>query len=96
LYAIDNHVYGMKITALEKNVDFTTLITEKLFSILKSHELSRKDHPNYDASFSSNALITSAHIDDHDANSTNAISSALKFTLSSLPAASHELLKLLT
>jgi hypothetical protein len=78
----------MKITALEKTVDFTTLITEKLFSRLKSHGLSRKDHLNYDASFSSNALITSARIVDHDANSTNTISSALKFTLSSLPAAS--------
>jgi hypothetical protein len=86
----------MKITALEKIVDFTTLITKKLFSRLKSHELSRKDHPNYNASFSSNTLITSARIDDYDANSTTAISSASKFTLSSLPAASHELIKLLT
>jgi hypothetical protein len=78
----------MKITALEKTVDFTTLITEKLFSRLKSHGLSGKDHLNYDASFSSNALITSARIVDHDANPTNTISSALKFTLSSLLAAS--------
>jgi hypothetical protein len=39
LYALD-HVWGMKITALEEFVDFATLDTEKLFSKLKSHELS--------------------------------------------------------
>jgi hypothetical protein len=32
LYALDNHVWGMKITALEESIDFTTLTTEKLFS----------------------------------------------------------------
>jgi hypothetical protein len=31
----------MKITALEESTDFATLDTEKLFSKLKSHELSR-------------------------------------------------------
>jgi hypothetical protein len=81
----------MKITALEESVDFTTLDTEKLFSKLKSHELSRKGHPNHDASLSSKALITSTHVGDHDANPTNTIvSSALEFTLSSLAAASDE------
>jgi hypothetical protein len=48
LYALDDHVWGMKITALEESVDFATLDTEKLFSKLKSHELSRKGHPNHD------------------------------------------------
>jgi hypothetical protein len=48
----------MKITTLEESVDFATLDTEKLFSKLKSHELSRKGRPNHDASFSSKALIT--------------------------------------
>jgi hypothetical protein len=50
LYALDDHVWGMKITALEESDDFATLDTEKLFSKdteklfskLKSHELSRK------------------------------------------------------
>jgi hypothetical protein len=32
----------MKITALEDSVDFIALDIEKLFSKLKSHELSRK------------------------------------------------------
>jgi hypothetical protein len=47
LYAFDDHVWGMKITALEEYVDFATLDTEKLFSKLKSHELSTKGHPNH-------------------------------------------------
>jgi hypothetical protein len=42
LYALDDSVWGMKITALEESADFATLDTEKLFSKLKSHELSRK------------------------------------------------------
>jgi hypothetical protein len=41
LYALDDSVWGMKITALEESTDFSTLDTEKLFSKLKSHELSR-------------------------------------------------------
>jgi hypothetical protein len=53
LYALDDSVWGMKITALEESADFATLDTKKLFSKLKSHELSRKGHPNHDASFSS-------------------------------------------
>jgi hypothetical protein len=71
LYALDDHVWGMKITALEESADFTILDTEKLFSKLKSHELSRNDRPNHDASLSSKALITSARVGGHDANPTN-------------------------
>jgi hypothetical protein len=68
----------MKITALEEYADSATLGTQKLFSKLKSHELSRKVHPNHDASITSKALITSAPIGGHDANPTNTtISSAL-------------------
>jgi hypothetical protein len=78
LYALDDHIWGMKIIALEESVGFATLDTEKLFSNLKSHELSRKDRPNYDASLSSKALITSARVGSHDANPTNTtVSSAL-------------------
>jgi hypothetical protein len=73
----------MKITALDEYADFATLDTEKLFSKLKSHELSRKGHPNHDASLSSKALITSAHVGGHDANPTNTVSSTLEFALSS-------------
>jgi hypothetical protein len=58
LYALDDHVWGIKITSLEESADFATLDTEKLFSKLKSHELSRKGRPNHDASLSSKALIT--------------------------------------
>jgi hypothetical protein len=90
LYALDDHVWGMKITVLMESTDFATLDTEKLFSKLKSHELSRKCRPNHDASFTSKALITSACVGGHDANPTNTVSSALEFALSSLAAASHE------
>jgi hypothetical protein len=90
LYALDDRVWGMKITALEESANFVTLTTEKLFSKLKSHELARKDHPNNDASFTSKALITSARVGGHDANPTNTVSSALEFVLSSLTAASDE------
>jgi hypothetical protein len=80
----------MKITALEESADFAILNTEKLFSKLKSHELSRKGHPNHDTSFTSKALITSARVGGHDANPTNTISSSLEFTFSSLAAACDE------
>ena len=91
LYALDDSVWGMKITALEESADFATLDTEKLFSKLKSHELSRKGHPNHDASLTSKAFITSARVGGHDANPTNTtVSSALEFALSSLAAASDE------
>jgi hypothetical protein len=91
MYALDDYVWGMKITALEEYVDFATLDTEKLFSKLKSHELFRKDYPNHNASLSSKALVTSACVGGHDANTTNiTVSSALKFALSSLDVASDE------
>jgi hypothetical protein len=92
LYALDDSVWGMEITALEESVDFATLDTEKLFSKLKSHELCRKGRPNHDVSFSSKALITGAHVGGHVANPTNTTdSSPLEFALSSLCAASDEL-----
>jgi hypothetical protein len=91
LYALDDHVWGMKINALEEPANFFTLDTEKLFSKLKSHELSRKGHPNHDASLTSKTFITSAHVGGHNAKPTNTtISSALEFALSSLATASNE------
>jgi hypothetical protein len=90
LYALDDHVWGMKITVLEESADFATLDIEKLFSKLKSHELSHQGHPNHDASFTSKSLITSAHVGGYDANPTNVVSSALEFTLSSVATASDE------
>jgi hypothetical protein len=84
LYALDDHVWGMKITALEETVDFATLDIEELFSKLKSHKLSRKVHSNHDASH------TSAHVGGHDANPTNIFSSSMEFALSPLAAASDE------
>jgi hypothetical protein len=89
LYALDDSVWGMKITALEESADFTTLNNRTLCNKLKSHELSRKGCPNHDASLTSKAFITSARVGGHDANPTNTIvSSALEFVLSSLAAAS--------
>jgi hypothetical protein len=76
LYALDDHVWGMKITALKESTDFATLDTKKLFSKFQSHELSRKGRPNHDAFHTSKALITSAHVDGHDSNPTNIVSSA--------------------
>jgi hypothetical protein len=93
LYALDDHVWGMKITALEESTDFTTLDTKKIFSKLKSHELSHKGRPNHDVFFTSKALITSAHVGGHDANLTNTISSSFDFALSSLTVASNEQFK---
>jgi hypothetical protein len=81
----------MKITDLEESADFITLDTEKLFSKLKSHELSRKGHPNHDASLTSKAFVTSTHVGSHVANPTNTTdSSTLEFALSSLSVASDE------
>jgi hypothetical protein len=51
LYALDDYVWGTKITALEESADFATLDTENLFSKLKSHKLSSKGCPNHDAFF---------------------------------------------
>jgi hypothetical protein len=91
LYALDDHVWGIKITGLKEYTDFTTLDTEKLFSKLKSHELPRKGRPNHNASLSSKALITSTHVGGHDANATNTtVSSALWFVLYSMAASSDE------
>jgi hypothetical protein len=91
LYALDDCIWGIKITALEESADFTTLDTEKLFSKLKSHELFRKGRPNNDASFSSKALITGARVGGHVANPTNTTnSSALEFALSFLCATSDK------
>jgi hypothetical protein len=91
LYALDNSVWGMKITTLEESADFATLDTEKLFSKLKSHELSRKGHPNHDAPLTSNSFVTSTDVGGYVANPTNTTdSSALEFGLSSLCATSDE------
>jgi hypothetical protein len=91
LYALDDSIWGIKITTLEESTDFATLDTEKLFSKLKSHELSGKGRPNHDASFSSKTLITGSRVGGYVANPTNTTdSSALEFGLSSLCAASDE------
>jgi hypothetical protein len=82
---LDDHIWGMKIIALEESSDFATLDTEKLFSKLKSHKLFGNGHPNSDASLTSKAFITSAHVGGHDANPTNTtVLSTLEFVLSSL------------
>jgi hypothetical protein len=91
LYALDDHVWGMKITVLEESVDFATLDTEKLFSKLKSYELSRKGRPNHDTSLTSKAFVTSTRVGGHVANPTNTtVSSAMEFALSSLSTTSGE------
>jgi hypothetical protein len=81
----------MKITALEESANFATLDTEKLFTKLKYHELSRKGRPNHDASLTSKAFVTSTHVGGHVANPTNTTdSSTLEYVLSSLCVASDE------
>jgi hypothetical protein len=81
----------MKITVLEESIDFATLDTEKLFSKLKSHELSRKGHLNHDASLTSKTFVMSTCVGGHVANPTNTTdSSTLEFVLSSLCVASDE------
>jgi hypothetical protein len=91
LYALDDSVWGMKISALEESADFATLDTEKLFSKLKSHKLSRKGRLNNDASLTCKAFVTSTRVGGHVANPTNTTdSSALEFALSSMCAASDE------
>jgi hypothetical protein len=88
---LDDHVWGIKITVLEEFADSPTLDTKKLFSKLKSHELSRKGRSNFDVSLTSKAFITSAYVGGHDANPTNTtVLSALQFILSSLSVASDE------
>jgi hypothetical protein len=66
----------MKIIALEESADFATVDTEKLFSKLKSHELSRKGRPNRDTSLTSKAFVTSTHVGGHVANPTNTTDSS--------------------
>jgi hypothetical protein len=91
MYVLGDSVWGMKITVLEESADFATLDTEKIFSKLKSHELSRKGRPNHAASLTSKAFVTSTRVGGHVVNPTNTTnSSALEFTLSSLCAASDE------
>jgi hypothetical protein len=93
LYVLDDHIWGMKIADLEESIDVATLDTKKLFSKLKSHELSRKVHPNHDTSLTSKAFTTTTTtiVGDHDANPTNTIVlSDLEFALSSLSVASDE------
>jgi hypothetical protein len=91
LYVLDDSICGMKITALEDSADFVTLETEKLFSKLKSHELSRKGHPNHDASLISKSFVTSTLVGGHVTNPTNTTdSSDLEFVLSYLAATSYE------
>jgi hypothetical protein len=91
LYALDDSVWGMKITALEESADFATLDIEKLFSKIKSHELCRKGRSNHDASLTSKTFVTSTHVGGHVANLINITdSSALEFALSSLCATSDE------
>jgi hypothetical protein len=81
----------MKITALEESANFATLDTEKLFSMLKSHELYRKGRPNHDASHASKAFVTRACVGGHDDNPTNTIvSTVLEFVLSSFTTTSDE------
>jgi hypothetical protein len=91
LYALDDSIWGVKITTLEESTDFTTLDKEKLFSKLKSHELFRKGRRNYDVSLTSKAFVTSTHVGGHVANLTNTTdSSTLEFVLSFLTVASDE------
>jgi hypothetical protein len=81
----------MKITDLEDSADFAILDTEKLFSKLKSYELSRKDGPNHDASLTGKPFVISTRVGSHVANPTNTTNSfALEFALSSLSPASDE------
>jgi hypothetical protein len=76
LYTLDDSVWGMKITTLEESADFATLDTEKLFSKLKYHELSRKGRSNLDASLTSKAFVTSTLGGGHVANPTNTTDSS--------------------
>jgi hypothetical protein len=53
--------------------------------------MSRKGHPNHNASLTSKAFVTSTHVRGHVANPTNATdSSTLEFALSSLTVAFDE------
>jgi hypothetical protein len=88
---LDDHIWGMKITALEESADFAMIDTEKMFSKLKFHELSSKDLSNYDTSLTSKSFVTSTRVGGHVANPTNTTDSfVLEFALSSLTTASDE------
>jgi hypothetical protein len=88
---LDDHIWGMKITALEESADFTTIDTEKMFSKLKFHELSSEGLSNYNTSLTSKSFVTSTRVGGHVANPTNTTDSfVLEFALSSLTAASDE------
>jgi hypothetical protein len=76
LYTLDDSVWGMKITALEESPEFAILDTKKLFSKLKSHELSRKGHPNHDTFLTSKTFVTSTRVGGHVANPTNTTNSS--------------------
>jgi hypothetical protein len=76
LYTLDDSVWGMKIIALEESADFATVDTKKLFSRLKSHELSSKSRANHDASFTNKAFVTGTHVGGHVANHTNTTDSS--------------------
>jgi hypothetical protein len=81
----------MKITALEESVDFATLDIKKLFTKLKSHELSRNGRLNHDVFLTSKAFVTSTRVVEHVTNPTNTTDSyALEFDLSFLVTASNE------
>jgi hypothetical protein len=58
----------MKITALVESTDFANPDTAKFFTKLKSHELSREDHPNHDACFTNKTFVTSTRVGGHVAN----------------------------
>jgi hypothetical protein len=81
----------MKITVLEEFTDFATLDIEKLFSKLKSHELSRNSRLNHDTSLTSKAFVIITCVGGHVTNTTNTTdSSALEFVLFSLVVTSDE------
>jgi hypothetical protein len=78
----------MKITALEESANFITLDTKKLFSKLKSHELSRKIVLTMMLLLLVRLLLLVLVLVANPTNTTN--SSTLEFALSSLSAASDE------
>jgi hypothetical protein len=91
LYVLNDHVWSMKITALDESADFVTLDTEKLFRKLKSHKLSRNGRPNHDASLTSKDFVTISYVGGYVVNPTNTTdSTALESALSSLATTSDE------
>ena len=94
LYSLDENVWGVKIAALEETIEFNTLNYEQLYSKLKSHELSRKSHPNIAIPAASMALHSSSqkvsHSDASFGTNPSFDKSSLEFALSSLVATSDE------